>query len=365
MIVGAVLVVVAVVAVVVVVVGSGGSTATTPPPLPAPGRILAYDEKSGQLVIERPDGRQRVLDRHLLTGRPNASPDGRYIVTDSGGELFVIRGGRIVKRRSPLPDVGTDGSIFGQPFADDDRWALAPNTFSSTTLTLVPLAGGRTRSLGEADAVAADPAAPGIYVSVGTGRSVPLPSDTRIQVQPDVRVERRIIGKPTRTIVTAAQLDRLAQLPPSVKLMISVTPSPHGRDVLVWARSLAAGQPRTLLAVFEPNGHLVDHVAGAHIAGGYWSPDDTRIAYTDSQPNRMILWQPAAHSTRSIAIPASAMDVYSCVWSLDQVWVACASGHVTLRPGPSRRLLVDVNGGRTETTSSSDEPLIWLTDPVR
>lgn len=353
---------VAVAAVVVVVVrsGGGGSTAKSKPPLPAPGRLVAYDEKTGRLVVERPDGRHRAVDSELLTDRPIASPDGRFVLTFNGADLFTVADGRISRRHSPLPSAGSQGSIPGQPFADHDRWLMSPTTFGSNKLSLVPTSGGRSRALGTGDSATADPVAPGIYVSIAKGRPLPLPDEPQIQVTPDVRVERRIIGQPTRVIATAARLNRLAGVPPSVKLLISATPSPHGRAVLVYARALTGTATRTLLAVFDTRGRLVDDVSAAHITGGDWSSDDSHIAYQTGQADRLVVWQPASQQTNVINVPPISTRYYDCAWSPDGDWIACAGGRDPLSSTPTRRLIVDVAHRRAQSTPSSDSPLVWL-----
>lgn len=358
---------VAVTAVVVVVVRSGGGSehVAKTRPLPAPGRLLAYDDKTGHLVIELPDGRHRKVDKQLLTDHPTASPDGGYVLTANGADLFSIAGGRITRQHTPLPSMGSLGAIPGQPFADHDRWLLSPTRYGgSNTLTLVPRAGGPGRFLGTGDNVSADPVAPGVYTSVPKGHPVSLPDNPQIQVRPDVRVEHRVVGKPARTIATAAQLDSLAGLPRSVKLFISAGPSPHGRYLLIYARALDGNTARTLLAVFDQHGRLVDRVTARHITGGDWSPDDKRIAYQTGS-SRLTIWQPAANHATTIDVPAVATWYYECAWSPNGDWLACAGGRDPLTSGPTRRLVVDVAHRRAQSMPAGDSPLIWLPSPGR
>ncbi|HET7530372.1 MAG TPA: hypothetical protein VFJ98_05375 [Mycobacteriales bacterium] len=350
----------AAVAAVLLVVSASRSPVSTPrsSALPAPGRLLVYDANGGRLLVERPGGGQRSVVHHVI-GRPTTSSDGRYLLTDSG-QLFVVRDGRVVERTSPLPSLESNRFVPGPPFADHDRWVLTPTSFSSGKLTLMPLGGGQPRSLGAGDGVAADPTAPGLYVSVARGQPVSLPGDSQVTVVPDVRVERRILGQRPRTITTAAQLDQLAHLPASAKLSISMSPSPLGHAVLVVARSLTSSRPRVLLAVIDPNGHLLDHVSGAQLAGGDWSPDGRQVAYEDRAAHRLVIREPAGRRSRSIELPKDTTTYGACVWSPDAKWLSCPVGAPHLQSEPTNRIVVDLERGRTEVAPSDGAPLLWL-----
>ena len=343
---------------------SGGSHRHATPPVHAPpGRLLAYDNATGHLVFENLDGKRRVVVPSILTGTPTLSPDGSYVLTDSGNELFQLgsSGYTLTAVKSPVSSVHGTSNTPAQPFADHDRMVLAPRPFSAhARLVLTPIHGGQPLQLGSADDAAGDPTARAAYVTVATGSPVPAPSDPQFDLQPDGRVELRQPARAARVIVTAARLDQLARLPNTVKLLISIDPSPDGRRLLVVGRSLDANHPGGVLAVFDTADYrLIDHVAGPQISGGYWSHIGDRLAFFDG-PRGLALWRPSAQLVPLVVPRSSVTQWVGCVWAPGDDRLACAANGTSAQPQPNKRLLVDLKTGQAETVSASDEPLEWL-----
>lgn len=339
----------------------GGHPGSTQPRLSAPGRLLAYNNVTGHLVFENIDGTDRVVTRQVLNGNPLMSADGRFVLTDTGNDLFAVGANKIRVLHSPTSSANGTAVTPFQPFADRDRMVVAPRPFTSNPgVALVPRKGGRPLRLGVADDVAGDPAAPAVYATVGTGGLVSSPRDPSLQLQPDSRVEWREAGHPARVLVTAANLDRRAGLPDKVRLLMSVYPSPDGSHALVSGGSLSARHIDTVLAVFDSKGQLVDDiVAGPRIRGGSWSATSNQLAYFDGA-NRLVVWQPDTHQKRAVTVPTSPTTPWSdCVWAPDNEWITCI-GRAPEQGGRSKRLVVDLATRRSEIVNAADDPLAWL-----
>jgi hypothetical protein len=338
----------------------GGHHGAKQPVLSAPGRLLAYDNGTGRLVFEDVTGTGRVVTREVLNGNPLVSPDGRFVLTDTGNDLFAVGANSVRVLHSPTSSANGQANTPFQPFADHDRLVVAPRPFTSNPgVSLVPRKGGRPVRLGTADDVAGDPAAPAVYVTVGTGRIVSSPQDPSVQIQPDSRVEWREAGHPARVIVTAARLNRFAGLPGNTRLLMSASPSPDGSLVLVSASSLSARHLGTAIAVFTAKGRLVGKLVGPHLGGGYWSSSSNELAYFVG-PNRLVLWQPATDQRRAMTVLTSPTSPWGdCVWAPNDDWVTCL-GRAPELGGQNKRLLVDLTTEQSEIINAADEPLAWL-----
>jgi hypothetical protein len=137
-------------------------------------------------------------------------------------------------------------------------------------------------------------------------------------------------------------------------------PSPDGRQVLVSANPINAANPRTVYVVIKPDGTMGAKLVGAHLTGGYWSNDGSKIAFFNNA-NQLVIWQPSTNVSTTDPLPRQSSGWYSCIWSPDNNWFGCAGGHAVVRGDPTTRLLVDLATKKTATVPTGDYPVVWLT----
>jgi hypothetical protein len=359
-----VLVVAGVAAVVVQATRGNGRQAAAPARqlvLHPPARLIAY-AASGNLVLEDAGGSRRAVQPGIVDGSPVASSDGRYVLSGSGSDFFAVSATGL-RRLAPLPTATNDTSEPGPPFADHDGYLLAPNeAFGDVPVELVPVHHGRDVFLGTADMAAGDPASLGAFVVVPSPHgSVPDPRDQQISVRPDVSVQLRRAGRPTRTLLTAARLDRMLGVATSTKVTIAVAPSPDGRFVLVEGAAITP-VANDVDVVLRRNGTKVATTAPASFFASSWSAHDDTLAVIDNDEHELELGRPGAVPV-VLRLPSVGVSWSGCDWSADDTWLACA-GWGRSAQAPSRRLVVDVNRGLTQVTRTTDAPVAWMPEPA-
>jgi hypothetical protein len=351
-------------AVVGVAAGCGGhSNKSSGSSVPnAPGRILGYDDSKSQLLTESLAVTQRTLIPGSVSAAPNTSADNKYLVTYNGDGMFKVTATGVQKVHSPVMlTTNSDRSIPGQPFLDHNRYILAPTNGSKNGLVkAVPLHGGKSVVLGRADDETGDPTAVAAYATIAKGPQVTDFSEESAQLQPDGSIVRMTVGHAPHTLMTAKTFEQLGGLPSNSELLMYAEPSPDGRQVLVSANPINAANPRTVYVVIKPDGTMGAKLVGAHLTGGYWSNDGSKIAFFNNA-NQLVIWQPSTNVSTTVPLPRQSSGWYSCIWSPDNNWFGCAGGHAVVRGDPTTRLLVDLATKKTATVPTGDYPVVWLT----
>lgn len=338
---------------------SGSASASTS------GQVLVLTE-ARTLVEAAPDGthlRPLAGFGGMGGGQGVVAPDGRVLVTDAG-DTVSLQGGRPLAHSTALypamSHLGQDCSAgycqalsgivdSAQPFADGGRSVVfsvldytGTGPVPPARIELVATAGGDPRSLGSGDAYAADPTGPAAFVAT---RARPNGGDASIEL--------RTAGGAHSTVVTAQQVTRdLGRPGPAPSLVPH--PDPTGQRLAVTADDPASGAVLGLL-VYTRSGRLVARAAEPPTGPVSWSPSGGQLLYRAA--SGAVLWTPGQVST-SIALPATAALLESCVWSPD--------GHAALclgYPGPRQHydawVRLDLVARTVRTSPALGVPLLW------
>ncbi len=346
--------------------GRSARGAAAAPPVRAGGHIVAVDPR-GVLVTADPDGRRphRLGGLGVIGTAVAAAPDNRYLAL-LNGQLISMKPGAVLASypaRVPLSDTNT--AALPNPFADHDRVIVRLADYGDQTasaqnpISVAEIATGRSVSLGTGDAVAGDPAAPGVFAGL---EAPPQATAAALRASPDRGIVLRDEGHPAVQLATAATLNRAIGLAAADPVVLVPYPSPSGAEVAVSVQPAAGGQVAGIV-VLSRSGRLLAHV---HLAGSaapapaqgipVWSPSGGSLAYLrpGTRPE-LDVWQPGGTTIYTTALPGGG-SYGSCVWSPDSRSVLCplVSGRRTTW------LVTRATGGRPAVASGTGLPVAWL-----
>jgi hypothetical protein len=320
------------------------------------GRVISTTEV-GALVSSTVRGAAvRSVARPDATGIVEA-PAGRVVATGSGE---VLAGPALIPTGATAAFDGAPGSWRAIGFSDGDR-ALAATEEApggQTAAEVEILSGGRTVALGTAEAVAADPAAPGVYAI-----------DTAPSTGPSI--ERRDVGRAPVGVATAAGLlialhevaasnEATALHAVATRLVASVIPDPTGGRVAVTLVS-ADGSAAGGIVVLGPSGRVFGalRVGGTLLGSPVWSPDGTMLLFATSGGRHVTtdvsVWA-VTRPPRVDAEPRRAGSAGTCIWTGSTTFL-CAGSAAT---GPRVPWVLGDTAGRMALVSGPGEPLAWF-----
>ena len=338
------------------------------PPAPtvnAPGRI-ALITKGQDLVVSRPDG------THVVRV-PSLAGVGQFVTPALDNRYLSLGDGQVATTSGRLPAImhtkiypfanGWQGAN-GAPFADHDTELLAilPNNYgpyTDNTASEISLATGRQTSFGDADTLAGDPKARGMFVSVGA--KVPLSAQTGNQNLPDARIELRDAGRPVLLLATAAMLNRDLGQPAALKVSLYPQPDPSGSEVAVEVAPVSGGGHAGIV-VLSRTGRVLGVVPASNGAdsGLSWSPSGSTLAFTVSRSGgaALSIWAPGGQ-LRSLMLPGGGYAL--CFWSPDGKWILCAAP-ADKKPTAlfSHWVIGKVAGGAMTKLTGPGTPVTWL-----
>ena len=338
------------------------------PPAPtvkAPGRI-ALITKDQNLVVSRPDG------THVVQV-PSLAGVGQFVTPALDNRYLSLGDGQVATTSGRLPAMlhtkiypfanGWQGAN-GAPFADHDTELLAmlPNNYgpyNDNTVSELSLATGRSTSFGDADTLAGDPQARGMFVSVGT--KVPLSQQAHSENLPDSSVQLRDAGHPAVLLATAAMLNRDLGQPAPLKVSLYPQPNTSGSEVAVEVSPVSGGGHAGIV-VLGRTGRVLGVVPASKGAdsGLSWSPSGSTLAFTVARSGGAALniWAPGGQ-IRSLMLPGGGYEL--CFWSPDGKWILCAAP-ADKKPNAlfSHWVIGKVGGGATTQVTGPGTPVTWL-----
>ena len=329
------------------------------------GRIVALDS-SGYLFLTDPGGTHVTkLSAIGIVGQETvASQDGRYLSLGNGQVLIVKNDGTVTAYSSKVPISSIATPAYPDSFADQDRdLIILPEAYGQSSsaqnpVTVVSIASGTSRSLGEADAVAADPQAAGAFVSVAAPQRT---SSTTQQVSPDSRVELRDAGRPAVVLATAGALRRDLSLGQNDPVALDPFPNPSGDKIAV--EVLPVSGTTSGIVMLNRTGRVIGTVLTPFGVQGnpVWSPSGTSLAYpsTGNDGPGLFIWT-GGDQAAARPFPPSAADAgfSSCVWSADGKSVLCETGV----PGQYHWVVAGASGGALAVPAQAPgRPLVWVT----
>jgi hypothetical protein len=356
----ALLVAVALAAGSVVAGGSGTTPARKVRAVVPPGTVLSWTS-AGALVSSTAAGSGVVaLPQRNGTGLVPAG-DGHLLATGSGVELA---GPSLVPTGASVPFDGEAGGWRAVGFADRGAALAATQTApdGSDQAEVVTFSGQPPVELGEAEEVAADPAAPGIYAVLAGGTD-------------GTSVERRDAGQRAVGVATAAGLlVDLHEVSASNEasalhalaarsVVVSVLPDPTGRRVALTIAGVGAAGLAGIVVVDRAGGL----VGSVRLSGGFagapaWSPDGTSLVYATTATLRrgsrtaVTVWRPGERPSTDV-LPASVSEALGdCIWA-GSTSVVCADA---VSAGPIRTWVYGSPGGPFTVVSGPGVPFAWL-----
>lgn len=330
------------------------------------GRIVAL-ESSGNLVLTDPGGTHVTkLSAIGKVGQETvASEDGRYLSLGNGQVLIVKKDATLAgyPARVPISSIATPA--WPDSFADHDRdLIILPGGYggqgssAQNPVTVVSIASGTSRSLGEADAVAADPQVAGAFVSVAAPQ---IASSTTQQSSPDSRVELRDAGLPAVVLATAGALRRDLSLGQNDPVALDPFPNPSGDKIAV--EVLPVDGTTSGIVMLNRTGRVIGTLLTPFGVQGtpVWSPSGTSLAYPsigNDGPGLFIWTGGGQAAARPFPLSAANDAAFSrCVWSPDGKSILCE------REGPGQHhwVVVGASGGAlAEPAQAPGLPLAWL-----
>ncbi len=309
-------------------------------------------QSDGSLALTDPDGTHvTTLNALGVVGQSvSASPDDRYL-SDGNGQVLAVRSGqRVIAYPSSVPLGSSNGAAWPDSFADhdhdlvmlEDYGAVHAETSSYSVQNPVwaaSLSSGIQDSLGNADAVAGDPQAPGAFVS---SAGSPVASGTPVQVTPDADVELRDAGHPPVVLATAAAINSdLGVVDQAVQLV--PVPDGAGDKIAVVVRPVSGSGLGGIVVLDRAGQMLAATPPGPTFVPGLpaWSPDGKSLAYVafgqgGGLEASLFIWH-VGSQPRFIAIPKGASPQAKaaggrvlvvpswCIWSPDGKSVLCST----------------------------------------
>jgi hypothetical protein len=338
-----------------------------PPGFPAAldhGRILALTS-SGDLVLTDPAATHvtKLSAIGKVAQGTAASLDSRFLSLGNGQVLSVRRDATLAAYPAKVPLSSIALPAWPDPFSDHDRdLVILPNggfgSSAENPVTVVSVASGTSRTLGVADAVAADPAAAGAIVSVAARQHA---SSGVEQVSPDSRVELRDVGRPAVVLATAAELCRDLGVGPGTPVAFELFPNLSGDEIAVEVFPVAGNSAG--IVVLNRTGRVLGKIVTPFGVQGVpaWSPSGTVLAYPSigNDGPGLFIWSGSGQPIERPIPPSVASGSFfgRCVWSADATAVLCETGV----QGQQQWLVVGAQGGAvTVPTKAPGVPLLWL-----
>jgi hypothetical protein len=297
------------------------------------GMILA-ETSAGLLTIT--DLRTGRVARLTQLGRlptsppPVVSADGKYIIAPAMGELISLADpAKPAKTRTRL-SFNVDGSPWlTSPFANRDSSVIVQATWHGISVatartSVQSVATGRTVSLGIADSAAGDPQTAGAFVSVPRPGVQPPAGEAT----PDVRLELRQSGAPTRVLATAARLGHVLGIRAVNAITLTPVPNAQGTMVAVEVRPATRHGSSGIVVLSRDGKVLGSESAGTRgIPAIAWARSGTTLAFvgTGTYGPQLTQWTIGGGSTTT-NYPVGSGSVSRCVWSPNGLSVLCMAG---------------------------------------
>ena len=343
--------------------GHPGHRQAAGPAVRAGGRVVVVTP-SGGLALANPDGSHlaRAGGFGNVGDSVAVSPDNRYLSLFNGQVIRISPGPALASFPGKVQLSSNTTVTLPDPFADHGRAVVMlqdfgePGYSSTNPISVISIATGRSVSLGNGDQVAGDPAAAGVFTTVGAPIATGAVS---FVTTPDARVVIRDAGRPPVLLVTARQLTRDLGLPRRLAVSLAVYPSPRGTEAAVTVRP-AAGGPGGGLVILTRSGRTVARLParpGAAPGGPAWSPSGKSLAYlgtTSGGSPELSVWSAGRRPLESSPLPASAGRYAECVWAPDAASVLCPAS------GGSQWVIAPAGGGQPAVVPGPGMPVAWL-----
>ena len=377
----------AVAAVVVLTWPSSSASRTSAAFTDRDGLVVFEQQPSGILGTAAPDGSGRVMLTKVgpLQGNdlPVVSSDGRYLANEEGQVVTMGPAGPIsITTLHQSLQIQLASYTWSQlSFADGGKYVVVvvcDSTSEFTYADLIPTAGGPDHQLSNVTTAAGDPQSAGAVLTPAPADDPRAPAVCQYPLPGgDQALTLVRSGQPARTIVTAADLDRVLGLP-RTPLELSALPSPDGTLLAV---NVTVGTPQTAAAylaarretiVMTRTGRIVGQ---ARLAAGdqeRWSPDGRRIASCKSSgfdaaaaQAAVTIWT-VSGSTRTI--PLRGHRDFGCdqlLWSPDGRQLSYAArvtdrGLTTAANLQRGWTVIDLRSGQVHDVTAPGQPVAWL-----
>jgi hypothetical protein len=315
------------------------------------GLLTLTDLRTGRVV------RLTKLGPLPTSPPPVVSADGKYLVSPAMGELISLADpGKPAKIKTALSFSVNSSPWLTSPFANRDtslivQAMLYTSPVATAHTSVQSVATGGTVSLGIADGAAGDPQRPGAFVSVPRPGIQP-PAD---EATPDVRLELRDSGAPTRALATAGRLGHVLGIKAVNAITLTPVPNPQGTMVAVEVRPASRHGSSGIVVLSRAGKVLGSESAGtAGIPAFAWARSGTALAFVGSGTYgpELTQWTIGGQSTTT-SFPVRTGAISRCVWSPDGLSVLCMAGR-------SGTWLV-AQSGRFHQARGRGTVLSWLT----
>jgi hypothetical protein len=323
----------------------------------------------GMILAETRDGRLTLTD--LRTGRvarltnlglfptsppPVVSADGKYLISPAMGELISLADpAKPAKIKTALSFSVNSSPWLTSPFANRDTSLIVQamvytSPVARARTSVQSVATGGTVSLGIADSAGGDPQRAGAFVSVPRPGLQP-PAD---EATPDMRLELRDAGAPTRILATAARLGHVLGIKAVNAITLTPVPNPQGTMVAVEVRPATRHGSSGIVVLSRTGKVLGSQSAGtAGIPAMAWARSGASLAYIGrgTYGPELTQWTVGGQTTTGM-FPVGTGSIGRCVWSPDGLSVLCMAE-------PNGTWLI-MRSGRAEQGRGHGNVLAWL-----
>jgi len=337
--------------------------ARTRPASAAPAGSVLSETERGALALSGLRGQHARLLMSLPQQVYVAAANSRYIATSNGLLLSIGPNGQLSSTR--MRDVNA-GTWSPEGLADHNQYVALQNYDTDASqpdgipLSITSLLTGRSQSLGVADDVSGDPAAPGVIASlpaapVATTTPTIAPSNGE---WPDGSVVIRDAGRKDVLLGTAARLNQDVGLAASAQTDLFPQPDPAGDMIAIVVQPIAGHLPAGVVVVTRTGRELFALSRAGRSVSATWSQSGHSLAIIAqvSQGSVLHIWSADGIATAQ-RFPGTA-EYGACVWSPDGAWILCA---VTGQHATGEHWAVaSARGGPMVVTTGPGYPIMWL-----